>query len=287
MNVQLNEKQVGETQPCYLIAEIGINHNGDIDLAKKLILASKHAGFDVVKFQKRVPELCVPKNKRQQLRITPWGEITYFEYKEKIEFSKKEYDQIDKFCKNIGIDWAASAWDVESVKFLSEYTCPFIKIPSDKSKDLNFLKIVADTKMPVIISCGGTSIDEIKNAFKILNINNTILLQCTSQYPTPTERMNLKAIHYLKQKFNLNVGLSSHHTSPIMPVMAAAYGAKVIEVHVTLDRAMWGTDQAMSLEPRGMQLLCSNIREFEKALGSDEKILYETEVKTLSRTIEK
>jgi len=285
MIVELNRKQVGPLQPCYLIAEIGINHNGDIDLAKKLILQAKEAGFDVVKFQKRVPELCVPKSKRDEVRVTPWGNISYFSYKEKIEFSKKEYDEIDNFCRNIGIDWAASAWDVESVKFLSKYDNPFIKIPSDKSKDLRFIEAVAETGMPVIISCGGTSIDDLEEAFKILDKKKTILLQCTSQYPTPTDRLNLSAIKFLEQRFKLNVGLSSHHTSPTMAAMAAAYGAKVIEVHVTLDRAMWGTDQAMSLELRGMHLLCKNVRDFYLALGSAEKTLYEEEVSTLSRTI--
>lgn len=287
MIIDLDGKKVGVSQPCYLIAEIGINHNGDVDLAKRLILMSKEAGFDVVKFQKRVPDLCVPKSKRDQLRITPWGEMSYFSYKEKIEFSKNEYDEIDNFCRNIGIHWAASAWDIESVKFLSNYNTPFIKIPSDKSKDLNFIKAVAETGCKVIISCGGTSVIDLEGAFKILDKKKTILLQCTSEYPTPTDRLNLRAMNFLEQKFGLNVGLSSHHTNPMMAAMAVAYGAKAIEVHVTLDRAMWGTDQAMSLENRGMKILCKNIREFEIALGNAEKVLYEKEISTLARTIEK
>ena len=287
MIIDFDGKKVGVSQPCYLIAEIGINHNGDIDLAKRLILMSKEAGFDVVKFQKRVPELCVPKSKRDQLRITPWGEMSYFSYKEKIEFSKKEYDEIDNFCRNIGIQWAASAWDTESVKFLSNYNTPFIKIPSDKSKDLNFIKAVAKTGSKVIISCGGTSVVDLEEAFKILDKKKTILLQCTSEYPTPTDRLNLRAMNFLEQKFGLNVGLSSHHTNPMMAAMAVAYGAKAIEVHVTLDRAMWGTDQAMSLESRGMNILRKNIREFEIALGNSDKVLYENEILTLARTIEK
>ena len=287
MDIDLGNKQVGSSRPCYLIAEIGINHNGDVDLAKKLILKAKEAGFDVVKFQKRVPELCVPEEKRDELRTTPWGKISYFSYKEKIEFSLEQYDEINRFCNNIGMDWAASAWDIESVKFLSQYKCPFIKIPSDKTKDTEFMKAVADTNMPVIISCGGTSIEELEHAFEILDKKKTVLLQCTSEYPTPTEKLNLRAIHFLEDKFNLNVGLSSHHTSPLMAAMAAAYGAKVVEVHITLDRAMWGTDQAMSLEPRGMEILCNTIRSFEKALGSSEKVLYEKELSTLSRTIKR
>lgn len=285
MIVNLNGTLIGPEQPSYLIAEIGINHNGDLDIAKELISSCKEFGFNVVKFQKRVPELCVPENKRDELRVTPWGKMTYFEYKEKIEFSKKEYDEIDKFCKNLGIEWAASAWDVESAKFLSEYSCPFIKIPSDKTKDISFLEAVVETKMNVIISCGGTSLEELRNAFTILDKNKTILLQCTSQYPSPTERINLRAMKALESEFEVNVGFSSHHTSPTIPAMAAAYGAKAVEVHVTLDRAMWGTDQSLSLEPRGMSIMCNNIRSFEAALGQSQKIVYEEEVSTLGRTI--
>ena len=287
MIVELNGKKVGPEEPCYLIAEIGINHNGDMDTVKSLILKCKEAGFDVVKFQKRVPELCVPKNKRDEQRVTPWGKISYFSYKEKIELTKENYDEIDGYCSNIGIDWAASAWDTESVKFLSHYKSPFIKIPSDKAKDLKFIEAVAETGMKVIISCGGTSVEDLQAAFTILDKKKTILLQCTSEYPTPTERVNLRAMNFLEQKFKLNVGLSSHHTSPSLAAMAAAYGAKVIEVHVTLSRAMWGTDQAMSLEPRGMQKLCNTVRMFETALGNAEKELYEGEILTLARTIEK
>lgn len=285
MILNFNGTNIGQDQPCYLIAEIGINHNGDLDIAKKLILICKDLGFNVVKFQKRVPELCVPESKREELRITPWGEMTYFAYKEKIEFSKHEYDEIDAFCKNIGIEWAASAWDTESVEFLTQFNCPFIKIPSDKTKDEKFIEAVAGTKMNVIISCGGTSEDDLKNAFEILDKKKTVLLQCTSQYPTPTERLNLKAIKALEHEFAVNVGFSSHHTSPSLPAMAAAYGAKAVEVHVTLDRAMWGTDQALSLEPRGMAIMCNNIRQFESALGQSEKIVYPEEVSTLARTI--
>lgn len=283
----LNGQKVGTDMPCYLIAEIGINHNGDLDIAKKLIKIAKDSGFNAVKFQKRVPELCVPLGKRDALRMTPWGEISYFAYKEKIEFSESEYNEIDNFCRELDIDWAASAWDVESVKFLSKYDSPFIKIPSDKAKDIAFIKAVAQTNKNIIISCGGTSTDELEDAFNVLDRKKTILLQCTSEYPTPTDRLNFRAMKSLEEKFNVNVGFSSHHTSPNVPALAAAYGAKVIEVHVTLDRAMWGTDQPMSIEPRGMAVMCNMIRMFETALGAPEKIVYDEERTTLKRTIEK
>jgi N-acetylneuraminate synthase len=284
---ELNDHKIGPDMPCYIIAEIGINHNGDLDIAKKLIKIAKDAGFDVVKFQKRVPELCVPLNKRDALRMTPWGEISYFAYKEKIEFSEAQYNEIDNFCKELEIDWAASAWDIESVKFLSKYDSPFIKIPSDKAKDIAFIEAVAQTNKNVIISCGGTSTVELDNAFNILNREKTILLQCTSEYPTPTDRLNFRAMKSLEKKFGVNVGFSSHHTSPTVPALAAAYGAKAIEVHVTLDRAMWGTDQSMSIEPRGMAVMCNSIRMFETALGDPNKIVYDEELSTLQRTIKK
>lgn len=269
----------------YNIAEIGINHNGDIDLAKELIRVSHQTGFDAVKFQKRVPELCVPEDKKNNLRITPWGEMTYFDYKKRIEFSKKEYDEIDLYCKNIGIDWSASAWDTKSIEFLAQYNLPFIKVPSDKCTDLDFIAALKNTNIPIIISIGGTDFKQLRKILDILKNQKVVVLQCTSIYPCPTEKVNLKVMNNLKEKFNLPVGFSSHHTSPMIPAMSVAYGAKVTEVHVTLDRAMWGTDQAMSLAPRGMQVMINTIKDFEIALGNNDKEISIDEKKTLSRTI--
>ncbi len=271
--------------PSYNIAEIGINHNGDVQLAKELIRISYDNGFDAVKFQKRVPELCVPENKRNEIRITPWGKITYFEYKEKIEFSEEEYIEIDNYCKELGINWSASAWDIESIKFLQKFDLPFLKIPSDKNTDIEFIEFLKDIKTPIILSTGGTDFEQIGNIFKILKNCNLALMQCTSIYPCPTEKINLRVINSLKEKFNVPVGFSSHHTSPLIPAMSVAYGARMTEVHVTLDRAMWGTDQAMSLEPRGGQILIKAIKDFETALGSPVKKVLEQEQKTLKRTI--
>ena len=270
---------------CYNIAEIGINHNGDINLAKELIQVSNDIGFDAVKFQKRVPELCVPVNKRDNIRITPWGEMTYFDYKKKIEFSKKDYDDIDSYCKKIGIDWSASAWDIESIKFLSKYNIPFIKVPSDKCTDLDFISELKNIEVPIILSIGGTDFKQLKIILDILKNNRVVVLQCTSIYPCPTDKINLKVMKTVHEKFNVPVGFSSHHTSPMIPAMSVAYGAKVTEVHVTLDRAMWGTDQAMSLEPRGMQVMINAIKDFELALGNDLKEVSEAEKNTLSRTV--
>ena len=275
----------GRTESAYNIAEIGINHNGDLKLAKSLIKIARDKGFDAVKFQKRVPDLCVPKNKRDQKRTTPWGEISYFEYKKKIEFGKEHYDEIDNYCKKLGIEWSASPWDIESLKFLNKYDLPFIKVPSDKTTDLSFIKALKNNKAPIILSTGGTTFDEIGEALSYLEGQKICLLQCTSLYPCPTDKLNLRVMDELRNKFNKIVGFSSHHTSPMVVAMAVAYGAKVTEVHITLDRAMWGTDQAMSLEPRGMEVMITTIKEFEVALGSGIKEISGSEKLTLSRTI--
>ncbi len=271
--------------PSYNIAEIGINHNGDLQLAKKLIKVSYDNGFDAVKFQKRVPELCVPDHKRNEKKITPWGEMTYFDYKKKIEFSSEDYKEIDIYCKELGIDWSASAWDIESIEFLKAFNLPFFKVPSDKNTDLDFIKALKNVNCPIILSTGGTNIDQVKDILKILQGNKVALLQCTSIYPCPTDKVNLRVINNLKSQFNVPVGFSSHHTSPMITAMSVAYGARITEVHVTLDRAMWGTDQAMSLEPRGGQILISAIRDFELALGSSSKEVLLQEQKILSRTV--
>lgn len=285
MENKLKDLFSGKSKSAYNIAEIGINHNGDLSLAKSLIKIARDKGFDAVKFQKRVPELCVPKNKRDQKRITPWGEITYFEYKEKIEFGKEHYDKIESYCKKLGIAWSASPWDVESIKFLDQYDLPFIKVPSDKTTDLSFIKALKGNKAPIILSTGGTNFDEIAEALSHLEGQEVCLLQCTSIYPCPTDKVNLKVMDELRERFKKIVGFSSHHTSPLVTAMAVAYGAKVTEVHVTLDRAMWGTDQAMSLEPRGMEVMITTIKDFEIALGSGAKEISESEKIILSRTI--
>tara|TARA_B100001173_G_scaffold302916_1_gene305117 strand:- start:1636 stop:2526 length:891 start_codon:yes stop_codon:yes gene_type:complete len=273
-----------DNDKSYNIAEIGINHNGDIQLAKELIKISFDIGFDCVKFQKRVPELCVPMNKRDKMRMTPWGEMSYFDYKKTIEFSKKEYDEIDNYCKSLGIDWTASAWDTDSIDFISNYDVPFIKVPSDKCSDSEFIEYLKKIKIPILISTGGTDLEKISEILKVLNNSKIALMQCTSIYPCPSEKVNLKMINSLTELYGLPVGFSSHHTSPMITAMSVAYGAKITEVHVTLNRAMWGTDQAMSLEPRGMQIMINAIKDFEIALGDGKKNIYQKELKTLSRT---
>jgi N-acetylneuraminate synthase len=283
--IHFNDLFKNSNEKSYNIAEIGINHNGDLELAKELIKISYQIGFDCVKFQKRAPELCVPLNKRDEKRITPWGEMTYFEYKKKIEFSTNEYNEINSYCKKLGIDWSASAWDTKSLDFLSQYDLPFIKVPSDKCTDLKFIEALQSVNIPIVVSTGGTDFKQVQKILDILKDSQVVLLQCTSIYPCPTDKVNFKVMDALKNKFKVPVGFSSHHTSPMITAMSVPYGAKITEVHVTLDRAMWGTDQAMSLEPRGMQIMISAIKNFELALGKYEKEISEDEKKTLSRTV--
>jgi N-acetylneuraminate synthase len=205
--------------------------------------------------------------------------------KKKIEFSEKEYDKINAYCKNIGIEWSASAWDSESLNFLEKYDLPFIKIPSDKNSDLPFINNLKEIKRPLILSSGGTSIDSLSIILEILKDREVALLQCTSIYPCPTDKINLSVMNVFKEKFKIPIGFSSHHSSPILSAMASAFGAQIVEVHVTLDRTLWGTDQAMSLGPRGGEVLIRSIKQFELAKGDSNKVVYDEESKTLSRTV--
>ena len=268
----------------YLIAEIGINHNGSIETAKKLIDQAKITGFDCVKFQKRDLRLCVPEAMKKVKRVTPWGNITYWKYKQKIEFDEKDYKEIDEYCKNNNIDWTASAWDINSFEFLKKFNLPFIKIPSDKARDKKFIKKISNKDIPLIISTGGCNKSDIEFIYNTIPKKNLSLMHCTSVYPCPTDKMNLSKILSLKKAFKVPIGFSSHHTSPVLTAMSACLGAQMIEVHITLNRALWGTDQSMSLEKRGCEILVNSVRNFEKSFGSGQLKSSQEEHKTLSRT---
>lgn len=282
--VKIGNHKVGK-DPTYIVAEIGINHNGDVELAKKLIRIAKERGCNAVKFQKRNPEQSVPINKRQEMRTTPWGNMTYFDYKLKIEFGEKEYKEIDNYCKDLNIDWFVSVWDLDSIDFIQKFNPVALKIPSDKLNDDELLKKAVATKIPLILSTGGSGMDMIDHALTIVDIENTILLQCTSIYPSATNQVNLKVIDTFKERYDLPIGFSSHHTSPFITLMAVCRGACLVEQHITQDRAMWGTDQAMSLEPRGVEILVKNIRMYEEALGDGKKKVFDRETQTLARTM--
>ena len=268
----------------FFIAEIGINHNGDVKNALKLIESSKLAGCDAVKFQKRTPKIATPKTSWNIMRDTPWGKMKYIDYKKKIEFGKKEYDIINKFCNKIGILWTASCWDVPSVKFIEKYNVKFHKVPSACITDIDLLKELKKTKKPIIISTGMSSEKQINKAVKTLSQKNLSILHCNSSYPAQNHQLNLKYIQKLKMKFKKSIiGYSGHEMNLSSSVAAVVLGAKIIERHITLDKSMWGTDQQASIEPIGFARLIRDVRNVESSLGKPTKIIYPEEKIIMSK----
>ena len=252
-----------------VIAEIGINHNGSLNLAKKLMSLAKASGCDLVKFQKRNPEITTPDDKKNILRETPLGRITYLQYKKKIEFGKKEYDVINKYAKKIKIDWFASAWDLESQKFLRRYKFKFNKIASAMLTNIRLLEVVSKERKRTFISTGMSTIKEIDTAVKIFKKNKCdfVLMHSVSSYPSPEKDLNLKLLEKFKKKYRCDVGYSGHEPT-LSPTIGACYlGAKVLERHVTLDRTMWGTDQSASLSPDGLRNLVRTVKKIPSILG--------------------
>lgn len=278
MNIKLGKNTVGHNQKTYLIGEIGINHNGSIDIAKDLIINAKKSGFNAVKFQKRTPEICVPENQKNKIRSTPWGEITYLDYKKKIEFGKEEYEIIDRLCKEIKIDWFASAWDVESVDFIHEFDPICYKIASANLTDKKLLKKIKEKNKPIILSTGMSTINEIEEAVSLLKNTDLLIAHSTSAYPCPYDELNLNMIKTLRKKYpTIPIGYSGHENGISSTVCAVAMGACHIERHITLNRTFWGTDHSASLEMRGMEILCRDIRNLELAVGDGIKKVYDSE----------
>jgi N-acetylneuraminate synthase len=276
--VNVGDRRVGAGEPAYLIAEIGINHNGDLAIAKKLVDAAMLAGCDAVKFQKRTPELAVPPEQRDLVRETPWGLMTYLEYRHRVEFGQAEFDEIDRYCAEKGIAWFASCWDTDSVAFIEQFDTPCYKIASASLTDEQLLTRVAATGRPVIMSTGMSTIDEVRTAAAILPRERLLIAHTTSTYPCPTEELNLRMIATLRAEFDVPVGYSGHEVGLQTTVAAIALGASFIERHITLDRAMWGSDQAASVEPGGLMRLVRDIRAVETALGDGVKRVYESEL---------
>ena len=277
-HVAVESQQIGLGKPVFIIAEIGINHNGDVAIAKRLIDVAIAAGCDAVKFQKRTPVICVPPDQAKTVRETPWGAMTYLEYKERIEFGEKEYSEIDSYCRLKNIMWFASPWDVPSVEFLSGFKTPIFKIASACLTDDELLSAVRKTGEPVIMSTGMSTLEEIDHAVSLLDRTRLILGQATSTYPCKPEELNLRAIQSLRERYGIPVGYSGHETGLQTTVAAVALGAVFVERHITLDRAMWGTDHAASVEPGGLERLVRDIRSVELALGDGEKVLFPSEV---------
>jgi N-acetylneuraminate synthase len=282
--VRVGNSVLGRDNPCYVIAEIGVNHNGDIDLAKRLISIARGAGCDAVKFQKRTPELCVPLAQRSVMRETPWGYISYMDYRDKVEFGKKEYDEIDRFCKDQKIDWFASCWDEPSVDFIQQYNdVPCYKIASASLLNDSLLRHTRATGKPLLVSTGMSNIEQVDHAVDVVGKNELVLIHTVSTYPAYYNELNLRAIQTLIDRYNVPVGYSGHETGIATSVAAAALGACCVERHITVDRAMWGSDQAASLEPTGLTRLVRDIRLVEQAMGDGVKQVIEREKPIIAR----
>ncbi|NJD59740.1 MAG: N-acetylneuraminate synthase [Anaerolineales bacterium] len=279
----IGNRKVGEGHPTYIVAEIGINHNGSLEIAKSLIDVAVKTGVDAIKLQKRTPELCVPPDQQQHMRETPWGYISYLDYRYKLEFGLNEYQEIDRYCRQKNIPWFASVWDEPSVDFLKQFNPVCFKIPSASLTDKGLLLHVRETGAPVILSTGMSTMQQIRAAVKTLGEDKLLITHATSTYPCDPAELNLKMIRTLTKTFNCPIGYSGHEVGLIPTVVAVSMGACLVERHITLDRAMWGSDQAASVEPGGMERLVKYIRVTEQSMGDGVKRVYDSEVPSLRR----
>ncbi len=281
--IHIGGRDIGDGHPIYVVAEIGINHNGDVELAKNLIDAAVEAGVDAVKFQKRTPELCVPIEQRDQMRETPWGYISYIDYRYRTEFDEEQYGQIDGHCRARGVTWFASVWDIPSVDFMEAFDPACYKIPSAGLTDHDLLHRVRATGRPLILSTGMSTMEQIEVAVEILGTENLLITHTTSTYPCDPEELNLSLIPHLAKLFPCPIGYSGHEVGLIPSIAAIALGAVLVERHITLDRSMWGTDQAASVEPGGFRRLVKYIRVTEQSLGDGVKHIYDSELPSMLR----
>lgn len=281
--VRIGGSRIGDDQPTYVVAEIGINHNGDLAVAKKLIDAARLAGVNAVKFQKRTPELCVPDDQKDKMRETPWGYITYLEYRHMVEFDDGQYEQIDEYCQKGEINWFASVWDEPSVDFMEAFEPICYKIPSASLTDHSLLKRVRETARPIILSTGMSTMEQIEEAVALLGEGDLIITHSTSTYPCVPGELNLRMIDTLRQRFRAPIGYSGHEVGLVPSAVAVALGAALVERHITLDRAMWGSDQAASVEPGGFMKLVKYLRVTEEALGDGVKRVYDSELPSLKK----
>ncbi|MDR3735080.1 MAG: N-acetylneuraminate synthase family protein [Acidobacteriaceae bacterium] len=280
--VQIGNKLVGAGQPCYIIAEIGINHNGDIDLAKRLISVAVAAGCDAVKFQKRTVEVVYTAEELAKPRENPFG-TTNGDLKYGLEFEEDEYKEIDAFCKSVKIPWFVSPWDEGAVDFMEQFDTPVYKIASASLTDDHLLKHVRKTGKPVVASTGMSTYAEIDHAVGILGKENLVLMHTTSTYPANYDELNLRAIPTMAERYGVPIGYSGHETGIPTSVAARVLGACTVERHITMDRAMWGSDQSASLEPNGISRLVRDIRLVEQSMGDGIKRVFEREVPIIKK----
>ena len=281
--VKIGNRLVGEGQPTFVIGETGLNHNGDLDIAKKLIDTAALAGCDAVKFQKRTPELCVPLEQRNVMRETPWGLMTYMEYRYRVEFGIREYREIDRYCREKGIVWFASCWDKPSVDFMKRFELACFKIASASLTDDDLLRHTRSAGKPVLLSTGMSTMQQIRHAVSLLDPDKLLITHSTSSYPCKATELNLHMIATLRKEFDYPIGYSGHEVGLQTTLAAVALGACMVERHITLDRAMWGSDQAASVEPVGLLRLVRDIRVIESALGDGVKQVYESELPLIGK----
>ena len=282
--LKLGRHGVGDGEPVYVIAEIGINHNGSVDVAKKLIDGAVAAGCDCVKLQKRTPELCVPPEQRDVERDTPWGRMTYLDYRRRVELNFAQYAEIDRYCRDRGIAWAASCWDAPAVDFIAAFDPPFFKVASATLTDGALLRKLRATGRPLMLSTGMSSMAEIDAAVREVGTEDLLLAHATSTYPCPPAELNLRTILTLLDRFDgVPVGYSGHETGLATTYAAVALGAAFVERHITLDRSMWGSDQAASVEIVGLIRMVRDLRAIEEALGDGVKRVYQSELGALRR----
>jgi N-acetylneuraminate synthase len=282
--IKFGNRMVGDGHPAFIIAEIGINHNGDLDITKKMIDAAVHAGADAVKFQKRTPEVATPPEQQKQMRETPWGYITYLDYRYKVEFNEEQYCEIDKYCREKGIAWMVSVWDEPSVDFMEKFDTPAYKIPSASLTDAKLIRKARSTGKPLILSSGMSTMEQIHKGVEVAGEQGLVVMHCTSTYPCEPEELNLKMVQTLRSEFpNIPIGYSGHEVGLVPSAVAVAFGACMVERHMTLDRAMWGSDQAASVEPGGFERLVKYIRVTEASLGDGVKKVYASEQSSLKR----
>ena len=278
-------RMIGDGYPVYIIGEIGINHNGSVDIAKLMIDGAVQAGADCVKFQKRTPELCVPRDQWNIERDTPWGRMTYIDYRRKVEFDVDDYNEIARHCERQGIHWTVSCWDEQAVDFMEQhFDVPFYKAASASLTDIDLLHAMQQTGRPLMISTGMSTMEEIDAAVKSLDPSQLLIAHSTSAYPCPIDELNLAMITTLRDRYpDTPIGYSGHETGLATTYAAVVKGAAFIERHITLDRAMWGTDQSASVEMGGLARMVKDIRDIEIAMGDGRKRVYDSELSSRSK----
>jgi N-acetylneuraminate synthase len=284
MTVSIGSRVIGGGRPAYVIAEIGLNHNGDVEIAKRLIDVAARAGADAVKFQKRTPEISTPAHMRDVPRETPWGTMSYLDYRRRVEFGRDEYIEIGDHATMQGLDWFASPWDVPSVDFLEDLHVVAHKVASASLTDTELLVRLRETGKPVILSTGMSTVPQIDRALDTLGTDRVVLMHATSTYPLEPEEANLRAISTLRDRYaGVPVGYSGHERGLQISLAAVALGAVAVERHITLDRTMWGSDHAASLEPAGLEHLVRDIRVIESALGDGVKRVFDSELAPMAK----